>query len=106
MRSVTIKEAKAHLNELINAASRGEQIVLLRGSKHVAAIVPISEADLELVIPLSNAQAERLWKDLAAERAAGRVATFESPEAAVQRLKAGSRRRGAAARKPRAAGRR
>ena len=106
MRSVTIKEAKAHLNELIDAASRGEQVVLLRGSKHVAAIVPISDADLELVITLSDSQAERLWKDLAAERAAGRVATFDAPEAAVQHLKVASRRRGAAARKPRAAGER
>ena len=28
MRAVTIKDAKAHLNELIDAASSGEQVVL------------------------------------------------------------------------------
>jgi prevent-host-death family protein len=42
MRAVTIKEAKARLNELVEAARSGEQVVLLRGSEHVAAIVPIT----------------------------------------------------------------
>ena len=86
MRAVTIREAKAHLNELVEAANRGEQIVLLRGSKHVAAIVPISDADLELHARLTDAQAERLWRDLAAERRDGSMLLFDAPEDARAHL--------------------
>ena len=86
MRAVNLKQAKAHLNELVEAASNGEQVVLMRGSKHVAAIVPITEADVELAPRLSDEQAERLWSRLAQERAAGKVLTFESAEAAVEHL--------------------
>ena len=42
MQAVTIREAKARLNALVEAALRGEQVVLMRGSQHVAAIVPVS----------------------------------------------------------------
>ena len=54
MKAVTIREAKAHLNELIQAATRGEQVVLMRGSKHVAALVPLSAEELELAPRLSD----------------------------------------------------
>jgi prevent-host-death family protein len=83
---VNIKEAKAHLNELVEAASRGEQVVLMRGSKHVAALVPITDADVELAPRLADDQAARLWQRLAAERAAGTLAVFASPQAAVAHL--------------------
>ena len=45
MKAVTIKEAKARLNALVEAAERGEQVVLMRGSKHVAVILPVSAED-------------------------------------------------------------
>jgi prevent-host-death family protein len=86
MRAVNIKEAKAHLNELIDAAVGGEQVVLMRGSKHVAAIIPVNEAELELVTPLSDLQAQRVWADLAQEQAAGKLRTFAAAEAAVEYL--------------------
>jgi prevent-host-death family protein len=86
MRAVTIREAKAHLNQLIDAATGGEQVVLMRGSKHVAVIVPITARDLELADSLTDAQAQRLWKSLAEERQAGRLTTFRSPRAAVAHL--------------------
>ncbi|MGH9318409.1 MAG: type II toxin-antitoxin system Phd/YefM family antitoxin [Vicinamibacteria bacterium] len=54
MKAVTIREAKARLNVLVEAAERGDQIVLMRGSKHVAAIVPLSEEDLELAPSLAD----------------------------------------------------
>ncbi len=79
MRAVTMKEAKARLNQLVEAATRGEQVVLMRGSKHVAAIVPISVDELELAARLTDAQAERLWKRLAEERVSGRTLVFDSP---------------------------
>jgi prevent-host-death family protein len=83
MQAVTIREAKARLNALVEAAERGEQVVLMRGSKHVAAIVPLSEADLEVSPRLTDAQAERLWGQIAAERRDGVSVLAESAEAAV-----------------------
>jgi prevent-host-death family protein len=79
MRAFTIKEAKAKLNELVEAASNGEDIVLMRGSEHVAAIIPISEAALELVSRVTDAQAANFWRAVKAESAE----TFSSIEAAV-----------------------
>jgi prevent-host-death family protein len=86
MRAVTIREAKARLNELLEAATRGEQVVLMRGSKHVAALVPLSAEELELPARLSDPQAERLWRHLAAEERAGRQLVFEGPGEAVAHL--------------------
>ena len=87
MRAVTIKEAKAKLNELIDAAAAGEDVVILRGSEHVAAIVPITERDIELSPRITDAQARRLWQQLEAERAAGRTTVFDSVEDAVAFLR-------------------
>jgi prevent-host-death family protein len=64
MHLVTIREAKARLNALVEAAVRGEQVVLMRGSKHVAAIVPLSAEDLEPAPHHTDLQAERFWHDL------------------------------------------
>jgi prevent-host-death family protein len=87
MKAVTIREAKARLNALVEAAERGEQIVLMRGSKHVAAIVPLSEEDLELVPSLSDAQAERLWQELEVERREGTTVVYPSADAAAAALR-------------------
>jgi prevent-host-death family protein len=87
VKSVTIREAKARLNALVEAAERGEQIVLMRGSKHVAAIVPLSADDLELAPRLTDAHADRLWRQLHEERDAEASMTFDSPERAVAFLR-------------------
>lgn len=97
MEAVTIREAKARLNALVEAAERGEQVVLMRGSRLVAAIVPVSAADLELAPRLSDPQAERLWQQLAAERASGASLVFDSPGEAVAHLTGRGRRTGARA---------
>jgi prevent-host-death family protein len=86
MEAVTIREAKARLNALVEAAERGEQVVLMRGSRLVAAIVPVSAADLELAPRLSDPQAERLWRQLAAEQASGASLVFDSPGEAVAHI--------------------
>jgi prevent-host-death family protein len=93
MQAVTIREAKARLNALVEAAERGEQIVLMRGSKLVAAIVPVSADDFELGPRLSDPQAERLWRRLEAERRDGSSVVMESPEKAVAHLSRGRRAR-------------
>ena len=69
----TLKDAKARLNSLVQSAVRGEDVVLMRGSKHVAAIVPINEDELFLSSRLSDAQAERLWAKIDSEEKAGKL---------------------------------
>jgi prevent-host-death family protein len=96
MRAVTIREAKARLNQLVDAAEKGEHVVLMRGSRHVAAIVPLSADDLEIAPRVSDAQAERLWRQLAEERRSGQVLVFEDADTAVRHLGAPP----AAARRP------
>jgi antitoxin (DNA-binding transcriptional repressor) of toxin-antitoxin stability system len=108
MQAVTIREAKARLNALVEAAERGEQVVLMRGAQHVALIVPLSAEDLEVAPRLSDRQAERLWREIATEAGHGAGIVADSPEAAVALL-AGQRPRGAVRkrrREPRAGRRR
>jgi prevent-host-death family protein len=92
MHTVTIREAKARLNALVEAAERGEQVVLMRGSRLVAAIVPVSTADLELAPHLTDPQAERLWRQLEVERTSGSTVVFGGPEKAVAYLASGPRK--------------
>ncbi len=89
MRAVTLREAKARLNELVEAATRGEQVVLMRGSKHVVALVPVSDDELELAPRLSDPQAERFWQRLASDMRGGRARVFETPAEAVAHLSGG-----------------
>ena len=96
MQAVTIREAKTRLNELVNAAARGEQVILMRRSQHVATIVPISDRDLELVTGISDAQAGRLWQSLSEEAERKSSATFKSVETAVRTLRKVTARKSAA----------
>jgi prevent-host-death family protein len=92
MHTVTIREAKARLNALVDAAERGEQVVLMRGSRLVAAIVPVSSDDLELAPRLTDPQAERLWRQIEGERASGASLVFDAPVKAVAHLASATRR--------------
>lgn len=91
MKAVTIREAKARLNALVEAAERGEQVVLMRGSKHVAAIVPLSADALEIAPSLTDAQAERLWGRIHQELRDGSTLVFDGAEEAVAYLRSGTR---------------
>jgi prevent-host-death family protein len=108
MQSVTIREAKARLNALVEAAERGEQVVLMRGSRHVAQIVPLSDADLEVAPRLSDRQAERLWREIGTESLHGAGVVAEDPRQAVEFLsgRTPDRRRRQRARAPQASRRR
>ena len=99
MQAVTIREAKTRLNELIKAAARGEQVVLMRRSQHVATIVPISARDVELSTHITDAQADRLWRSLDEERGKKVSATFKSVEMAVRALKSAGVSKPASARR-------
>ena len=86
MITATIREAKAKLNDLIDKALQGEEVVLLRGSKHVVALTPVTDDDLELSAHLTDAQAGRFWDRIEREREEGKLLSFESPEEAVAAL--------------------
>ena len=43
MSVVTIHQAKTNLSRLIEKASKGEEVIIARGSKPVARLVPIGE---------------------------------------------------------------
>ena len=43
MRVVTIHQAKTNLSRLIKKASEGEEVIIARGSKPVARLVPVGE---------------------------------------------------------------
>lgn len=43
MKMFTIHKAKTHLSRLIERAARGEEVVIARGSKPVARLVPVGE---------------------------------------------------------------
>ena len=47
MKQVTIHEAKTHLSRLIQAALKGEEIIIARGNKPVVRLDVLPEARLE-----------------------------------------------------------
>lgn len=83
MITVTLREAKAKLNQLVEKARSGEQVVLLRGSEVVATLTPLTPEDLEIAPQLTDAQAKRFWEKV--HRAP--VKSFSSPSKAVAFLK-------------------
>ncbi|MBB6250140.1 type II toxin-antitoxin system Phd/YefM family antitoxin [Nitrospirillum iridis] len=48
MRQVTIHAAKTNLSKLIEAALKGEEIIIAKGSKPVVRIVPISRSGFKI----------------------------------------------------------
>ena len=70
MTKATIAQAKTRLGALIDAALRGERVVITRGSKSVAVIVPI-DADEAPVLRVSDAAAKFLAHEARAELKTG-----------------------------------
>jgi len=85
----SISEARRKLGDLIELARQGEDVVIIKDSKPVAALTPIDAADLRLV-RLSPAQARRVktWAKAQPKK------KFPSMEGAVHFLKKESARRG------------
>ena len=46
MKTVTISEAKAKLSALVESAEKGEQILIMRGSKPAVTLIPVHDEDL------------------------------------------------------------
>lgn len=64
MITITLQEAKAKLNQLVERALAGDDVVLMRGAKVVARIQPITENDIEISPRLTDAQAEHFWAEV------------------------------------------
>lgn len=86
MITITLQQAKARLNNLVDKAQAGEQIVLMRGSKVVATILPITENDLEIKTRLTDRQAEKFWKEVSTSKSV----SFRSAKSAAKHLKSPS----------------
>ena len=80
MTKATIAQAKTRLGALIDAALRGERVVIMRGSKPAAAIVPV-DANGSPALRVSDAAADYLANEARAELAAGVAQVHESPAA-------------------------
>ena len=85
----SVTEARRHLSELIELARKGEDVVIIKDSRPVAALRAIDASDLELIPEISDRQAQRLWQ--IAESEPGK--TFRSASSAVTYLKRRSPRK-------------
>lgn len=83
MVAVTLQEAKAKLNRLVELALQGEAVVLMRGAQIVAMIQPISEEDIEVAPQLTDGQAKRFWEEVGKEK----KKHYATPARAIRALK-------------------
>jgi len=85
----SISEARRELGKLIEQARQGQDVVIIKDSRPVAALRPIDDSDLDLAPGITDAQYRRLveWD----RKQPGK--TFASPEAAVKYLKAEFRKK-------------
>jgi prevent-host-death family protein len=79
----SISEARRELGRLIDLARQGQDVVIIKDSRPVAALRPIDDSDLDLAVELTDAEIQDLWKWSDAQPSL----TFDSPEAAVKYLK-------------------
>ena len=87
MITASISETRRKLAQLIEKAQQGEEVVIIKDSRPVAALRAIGPGDLELKLELSDAQARKLWSTLKDED----LVTLESPKQAVNYLKRAGR---------------
>ena len=57
MNTVKLKEARSHLGELVNAAERGESVVITRRGRDVALLVPAPRRAVKPLPDLSDFRA-------------------------------------------------
>lgn len=83
MVAVTLQEAKARLNRLVDLALEGEAVVLMRGAQIVAMIQPISAEDVEITPHLTDRQAQKFWEEVEREK----KSRYTTPASALRTLK-------------------
>jgi prevent-host-death family protein len=75
---VNIAVAKARLSELIERAARGEEIVLARGGKPQARLVPLEDPRKALRVPGKGKGRFRISRDFDEPLSADVIACFEA----------------------------
>ena len=83
MITASVSETRRKLSELIEQARRGEEVVIIKDSRPVAALRAIDASDLELATTLTDRQARRLLEMTESEPRK----TFRSATAAARFLK-------------------
>jgi prevent-host-death family protein len=83
MITASVSETRRKLSELIEQARNGEEVVIIKDSRPVAALRRIDASDLELATTLTDRQARHLTEMTASEPRK----TFRSATAAVRFLK-------------------
>ena len=58
----SVSDTRRRLSELIDRARAGEEVVIIRDSRPVAALYRIDPSDMELVTRITDPQARRLVK--------------------------------------------
>ena len=83
MITATVSETRRKLSELIEQARKGEEVVIIKDSRPVAALRAIDASDLEMATTLTDRQARRLLDITESEPRK----TFHSATTAVRFLK-------------------
>jgi prevent-host-death family protein len=83
MITASVSETRRKLSELIEQARKGEEVVIIKDSRPVAALRRIDASDLELATTMTDRQARRLSEIIETEPRK----TFKSAVAAVRFLK-------------------
>lgn len=88
MKTVTISEAKATLSALVDAAERGEEVLIMRGSKPAVTLTPVTEADLSLWPQVPATALADFVREIAEERRSGQLKSLgKTPKTAAKRLR-------------------
>jgi len=80
MTKATISQARTRLEALVDAALRGERVLITRGAKSTVAIVPVAD-DETASLSVSDAAADYLTHEARTELEAGVAQVHESPAA-------------------------
>ncbi|MGH7946330.1 MAG: type II toxin-antitoxin system Phd/YefM family antitoxin [Opitutaceae bacterium] len=88
MKTVTISEAKAKLSALVEAAERGEDVLIMRGAKPAVTLTPVTEADLALWPAVPGRALAGFEREIVTERAADELKLMgKTPTTAARKLR-------------------
>lgn len=89
MPRVNLSQAKAHLNALIEAAEKGEQIVIMRGPRPTVTPLRVTESDIDPHPEISLGALSDFEAEIQSERAAGQLSHLgQSESEAISALNA------------------
>ncbi|MES2307303.1 MAG: type II toxin-antitoxin system prevent-host-death family antitoxin [Verrucomicrobiota bacterium] len=88
MKLVTISEAKAKLSALIDSVEKGEQVLIMRGSRPAVTLTPVCEDELQLRPDFSTKALNSFEEEIQSERKHKKlILVGKSTKEAAQALK-------------------